>query len=206
MDTQIQFELRHIVLRQPQKKSSGTEREPFVSLNRGKVLQSQQPERNISFTVPQFDSTSTAESIAKALANDIKGKTDLLPGFLRSNALVRTFRIIFQGLSSVDCCGPSGRATKKGNVELNNMRKVTAPSIAYIATLVRFALDSASTFASGGHHGTFNYHAFYTSIVTLLRMKEFRDSLLTWWNQRALIPNLFISYPEQVDYNETVHA
>ncbi|GJJ13556.1 hypothetical protein Clacol_007811 [Clathrus columnatus] len=122
-----------------------------------------------------------------------------------SNALVRAFCMIFQGLSSVEGHGPSGRATKKGNAELNNMHKVTVPSIVYIATLVQFALDSAPTFASGGAHGTFNYHTFYTSIITLfmmLQMKDFQDSLLTWWNQQVFP----YQDPEQINYNDTVHA
>jgi len=44
--------------------------------------------------------------------------------------------MIFQGVSSIDGKGPSSRATKKGNAQLNGMKKVTVPSIAYIAVLV----------------------------------------------------------------------
>ncbi|GJJ14859.1 hypothetical protein Clacol_009127 [Clathrus columnatus] len=135
----------------------------------------------------------------------IADSNNLLDGFLRSDMLVRGFRMVFHDPSNVNGRGPSARATKKGNAQLNNMRKVTVPSIAYIATLVRFALDSAPTFSPGGAHGTFNYQAFYTSMIDLLSMTQlnaFRENLLTWWNQQVFP----FQDPDQADDEDTVHA
>jgi len=130
---------------------------------------------------------------------------NLLGGFLRSDGLVRGFHMLFHGPSAVDGRGLSARATKKGNAQLNSMYKVTVASIAYVAALLRFALDSAPTFSVGGTHGTFDYHAFYNSLINLLTMPElqgFREELLRWWNQQVF-PN---QEPEQADDDDTVYA
>ncbi|KIJ50057.1 hypothetical protein M422DRAFT_65783 [Sphaerobolus stellatus SS14] len=135
----------------------------------------------------------------------IVNEFNILDGFLRGKMLVRAFRMVFQGPSSVDGKGPSARATKKGNAERNSMIKITIPAIAYIATLVHFALDSTASFTAGGDHGNFDNNAFYRSIIDLLMvppMAPFRKELLKWWNNQVF-PN---REPEQVDDGNTVHA
>ncbi|KIJ35483.1 hypothetical protein M422DRAFT_144977, partial [Sphaerobolus stellatus SS14] len=112
---------------------------------------------------------------------------DLLEGFLRSEMLICGFHMVFQGPSAIDGRGPSAHATKKGNAQLNNMSKVTIPSISYTATLVciHFALNSVPAFTAGGSHGSFDNNAFYRSIIdlfTVLEMATHRHELLNWWN------------------------
>jgi hypothetical protein len=54
--------------------------------------------------------------------------------------------MIFQGPSAINGKGPSARATKKGNAQLNGMHEVTVPSIAYVATLVRLLFHPVNSF------------------------------------------------------------
>ncbi|KAJ2929068.1 hypothetical protein H1R20_g8025, partial [Candolleomyces eurysporus] len=70
------------------------------------------------------------------------------------------------------------------------MKAVTGPSIAYIATQLRFALCSASTFSRTDRVTDSEY--FYNLIVELLEDPEEReeaDELLRWWN-RQIFPKL----------------
>ncbi|KAF8530729.1 hypothetical protein JB92DRAFT_2694636 [Gautieria morchelliformis] len=109
---------------------------------------------------------------------------NLLPGFLRSEILIRAYHAVMIGPSAINGRGTSARATKKGNAQLNNMTDISIPSISYIATLVHFGLSSQGTFHVGGDLGRFDYHGFYCSIVDLLgdeRMVQRRKALLRWW-------------------------
>ncbi|KAG2006250.1 hypothetical protein CC2G_002584 [Coprinopsis cinerea AmutBmut pab1-1] len=104
-------------------------------------------------------------------------------GLLRGELLVKGFRHIFLAPSSVDS---EGRATRAGNARLHNMTSVTAASIAYVATQVRFALSSASTFNRSDKE--LDSEAFYITLLDLLEdpdEKEEITSLIDWWNQQV---------------------
>ncbi|KAH6905952.1 hypothetical protein BKA70DRAFT_1107191 [Coprinopsis sp. MPI-PUGE-AT-0042] len=107
-------------------------------------------------------------------------------GLLRSALLVMAFRHIFTSPSSVD---EDPRLTRSGNARIHGMTKVTATSIAYVATQVRFALSSASTFSRSNRET--DSETFYTSILEILEdadEKEEADCLLEWWN-KAIFPS-----------------
>ncbi|KAJ3525548.1 hypothetical protein NMY22_g10525 [Coprinellus aureogranulatus] len=107
---------------------------------------------------------------------------DMWEGLFRSRILIQAFKHIFISPSSVD--GQS-RATRSGNAYMHGMESVTAPSIAYVATLVRFSLSSASTFSRSDT--TTDSQRFYNTIVDFLEMEEEEESvsdLLAWWNQQ----------------------
>ncbi|KAJ2920915.1 hypothetical protein H1R20_g16177, partial [Candolleomyces eurysporus] len=59
-------------------------------------------------------------------------------GLWRGNLLVKGFKHVFTSPSSVE---EATRATRAGNVEINGMRRVTIPSLAYIATLASGFLE-----------------------------------------------------------------
>ncbi|KIJ30656.1 hypothetical protein M422DRAFT_267805 [Sphaerobolus stellatus SS14] len=137
--------------------------------------------------------------------NHMVNPFNILEGFLRGPMLVKASQMVFTGPSSVNGKGPSARATKKGNAQLNSMTKITIPSIAYVATLVHFALDSTLSFTTGGGHGNFDNNTFYHSIINLLmvpQMETINKTLLNWWNDQVF-PN---REPEQIDDDQSIHA
>ncbi|TEB08775.1 hypothetical protein FA13DRAFT_1647227, partial [Coprinellus micaceus] len=102
-------------------------------------------------------------------------------GLLRNRILVQAYKHIFTSPSSVH--GES-RATRSGNAELHGMDTVTVPSIAYIATLVRFSLSSVTTFCRTD--AVTDHQRFYNTIVDFLEMEEEQvqvGELLDWWNR-----------------------
>ncbi|KAF8514392.1 hypothetical protein JB92DRAFT_2830012 [Gautieria morchelliformis] len=116
---------------------------------------------------------------------------NLLLGFLRSDILVHAYHAIIIGPSAIEGRGPSAHATKKGNVQLNNMNDISIASLSYIATLVHFGLSSQGTFNVGGDLGRFNYLAFHRAIEDLLsheRMGTRCEVLLRWWKGK-IFPN-----------------
>ncbi|KAG1758762.1 hypothetical protein EDD22DRAFT_956575 [Suillus occidentalis] len=99
-------------------------------------------------------------------------------GLLRSRLLA--YKHVFTSLSSVE---KEPKATRSGNARLHGMNSVTAASIAYIATQVRFALSSSSVFSRTDT--TTDSETFYHSLLDVLEdpdeSKEV-DELLMWWN------------------------
>ncbi|KAG2741807.1 hypothetical protein P692DRAFT_20751236, partial [Suillus brevipes Sb2] len=65
-------------------------------------------------------------------------------GLFRSVLLVCAYRHVFTSPSSMD---KEPRATRSGNARIHGMTRVTLPSIAYIATQIRFALTSSPVFS-----------------------------------------------------------
>ncbi|KAF6741310.1 hypothetical protein DFP72DRAFT_802394 [Ephemerocybe angulata] len=110
------------------------------------------------------------------------GDAKVWDGLFKSRLLVNAYKHVFTSPSSVGEKG-SSRATRSSNARIHGMKSVTIPSIAYIATQVRFALHSQSTFLRTDLVTDSEY--FYDSVVALLEdMKERQEvnELLTWWN------------------------
>ncbi|PSS05514.1 hypothetical protein PHLCEN_2v3796 [Hermanssonia centrifuga] len=108
-------------------------------------------------------------------------------GLFRSELLVNGYKFIFTSPSSVE---NEPKATRSGNARIHDMKKVTLPSLAYVATQVWFALTSAATFSQ---LGVANYaEDLYNSIIELLEDPEELEhvsSLLAWWNQCVILPS-----------------
>ncbi|KAH6893813.1 hypothetical protein BKA70DRAFT_1118743, partial [Coprinopsis sp. MPI-PUGE-AT-0042] len=101
-------------------------------------------------------------------------------GLLKNTLLVKAFKFIFLSPSSVD--GDRG-ATRAGNARLHGMTKVTKASLAYVATLVRFALSSATVFSRTDEE--MDSETFYNSLLEFLEdpeEQEEAEALLDWWN------------------------
>ncbi|KAJ3517391.1 hypothetical protein NMY22_g13977 [Coprinellus aureogranulatus] len=113
---------------------------------------------------------------------DLKcNEEDMWDGLLKGRILVQAFKHIFTSPSSVD---GDTRATRSGNAQIHGMKRVTAPSIAYIATLVRFSLTSAGSF-SRSDPGT-DSQTFYNSLLSFLEEEDEQEQvseLLYWWNE-----------------------
>ncbi|TEB21637.1 hypothetical protein FA13DRAFT_1757488 [Coprinellus micaceus] len=108
---------------------------------------------------------------------------DAWRGLLRGRLLVLGFKHVFIAPSSAE---ESSRATRAGNARLHGMTRVTPASIAYIATQIRFALSSSSTFCRTNKDG--ESELFYHSILELLEdpdeIEEVK-ALLAWWDKRV---------------------
>ncbi|KAI0055392.1 hypothetical protein BV25DRAFT_1921867 [Artomyces pyxidatus] len=107
-------------------------------------------------------------------------------GLFRNQLLVSAFKHIFTSPSSVD---KEPRATRAGNARIHGMTRVTAASIAYVATQVRFALSSATMFSRTDT--VLDSERFYNSVFELFEDIDERqevDSLITWWN-RQIFPS-----------------
>ncbi|KZP11713.1 hypothetical protein FIBSPDRAFT_756419 [Athelia psychrophila] len=102
-------------------------------------------------------------------------------GLFRGAFLVLAYKHIFTSPSSVDS---ETKATRSGNARIHGMTAVTLPSIAYVATQVRFALSSQSTFARTD--SITDTERFYNSIMVLFRNKDELsevNELTAWWNR-----------------------
>ncbi|EJD00043.1 uncharacterized protein FOMMEDRAFT_30734 [Fomitiporia mediterranea MF3/22] len=107
-----------------------------------------------------------------------------LKGFLKGELMVKAFRAIFicpssAGTSSIT----QSRATKKGNVALSNMMKVTPGSIAYITTQTYFVIVSKNIFSA---LSVPEIEEMYDSIYTIFKskvpfIKDYTKELLNWW-------------------------
>ncbi|KAF6741164.1 hypothetical protein DFP72DRAFT_1084751 [Ephemerocybe angulata] len=101
-------------------------------------------------------------------------------GFLRSDLLVSAFKHVFTSPSSVE---REVRATRSGNAELHGMKSVTIASLAYIATMVRFALSSNAVFTRNDKATA--SEVFYRDLINFLEKdteKRELEALLVWWN------------------------
>ncbi|KAF5337961.1 hypothetical protein D9611_014830 [Ephemerocybe angulata] len=104
-------------------------------------------------------------------------------GLFRSELLVKGFKHIFTSPSSVD---DEPRATRSGNARIHGMNQVTRPSLAYVATQVRFALTSSATFSRTDLET--DSETFFTSVLECLEDPREQDEvkpLLAWWNQHC---------------------
>ncbi|KAH7905470.1 hypothetical protein BJ138DRAFT_1138263 [Hygrophoropsis aurantiaca] len=103
-------------------------------------------------------------------------------GLLKNRLLINAYKHVFTSPSSVD---KEPKATRAGNACLHGMLAVTASSIAYIATQVRFALCSSSVFSRTDI--ITDSETFYSSILDLMEDPEEKQEvtdLLTWWNRQ----------------------
>ncbi|KAG2103042.1 hypothetical protein BD769DRAFT_1630920 [Suillus cothurnatus] len=97
-------------------------------------------------------------------------------GLFQSALLVCAYKHVFTSPSSVD---REPKATRSGNARIHGMTRVTLPSVAYIATQVRFALTS-SLFTDS--------ERFYNSILDVFEdpdEKQEVDNLVVWWNRQV---------------------
>ncbi|KAF8526381.1 hypothetical protein JB92DRAFT_2805934 [Gautieria morchelliformis] len=114
---------------------------------------------------------------------------NLCASFLRNEMLVRAWHMIFQGPSAVDG-RTSNKATKCGNALHHGMKSVTVNALAYIATLVYFALSSQEVFSAGGGDNEFDYYEFYRGLVATLEEEfsaEDRSQVIEWWNRQVFL-------------------
>ncbi|KAF8490296.1 hypothetical protein JB92DRAFT_3147897 [Gautieria morchelliformis] len=114
---------------------------------------------------------------------------DLFKSFLRNEILVRAWRLIFQGPSTLD--GHPSPNAKRGNACINGMKKVTVAALAYVATLVYFALSSQEKFRPRGDGHTFDFYTFYCGLITCMNedaTAKDHDAILLWWNKQVF-PN-----------------
>ncbi|KAF6765313.1 hypothetical protein DFP72DRAFT_798048, partial [Ephemerocybe angulata] len=118
-------------------------------------------------------------------------------GLFRSSLLVSAYKHVFTSPSSVGIATAS-RATRSCNARIHGMKSVSIPSIAYIATQVRFALTSTQSFSRTDLVTDSEY--FYNLIIELLddpeEIIEVND-LLLWWNRQI--------FPAHISDSRAVH-
>ncbi|KAJ3535083.1 hypothetical protein NMY22_g6646 [Coprinellus aureogranulatus] len=133
--------------------------------------------------------------------NDEKIRRDLTCGQLVpirgsvASLYLSAYKHVFTSPSSVH--GGANKATRSSNARIHGMTAVTIPSIAYIATQVRFALNDSPSFSRTDLVTDSEY--FYNLIIDLLEdesEKEEVGDLLKWWNQQI--------FPAQIQHNRTV--
>ncbi|KAH9061822.1 hypothetical protein EDB83DRAFT_2675478 [Lactarius deliciosus] len=130
--------------------------------------------------------------------------SDPYKGFLRSNLLVVAYKHVFISPSSAKV---ANRSTRGGNALLHNISWVTFESVAYIATVVRFALSNDPVFVPGGQdpvtgqQSGFPYRDFYRELLIhkdFLQVEEELELLLQWWNEKI--------FPRTVYHTSTVNS
>ncbi|KAF7968023.1 hypothetical protein HWV62_32152 [Athelia sp. TMB] len=115
--------------------------------------------------------------------NETYDPSDGWSGFLRGVLLVKAYKQIFLSPSSVEHTDRS-KSSRVGNARLHGMKCVNVPSIAYIATQVRFTLSSASTFARSDEVS--DSGRFYDNLMEFLLQPDEQEEvaeLLVWWNR-----------------------
>ncbi|KAH8981631.1 hypothetical protein EDB92DRAFT_1952984 [Lactarius akahatsu] len=129
---------------------------------------------------------------------------DPYKGFLRSDLLVMAYKHVFISPSSAKV---ANRSTRGGNAALHNISWVTFESVAYIATVVRFALSNDPVFVPGGQdpvtgqQSGFPYRDFYRELLIhkgFLEVEEELELLLQWWNEKI--------FPRTVYHTSTVNS
>ncbi|KAG2147961.1 hypothetical protein DEU56DRAFT_753227 [Suillus clintonianus] len=116
--------------------------------------------------------------------NEEVNQEQIFEGWLENELLVQGYLHIFKSPSSA--IKDAGATARRGNASMHGIRTVSIPSIAYVATLIRFVLSSQSSM-SRGHKAQFSYETFYNNIVrtTFEELDNVQlASLLTWWNGR----------------------
>ncbi|KZP23215.1 hypothetical protein FIBSPDRAFT_737788 [Athelia psychrophila] len=103
-------------------------------------------------------------------------------GLFRSSLLITAYKFVFTSPSSVE---KESKATRSGNARIHGMTEVTLPSIAYIATQVRFALSSSAIFTRNDTNT--DSERFYHSILDLFEDLEEQkevNELKQWWDRQ----------------------
>ncbi|KAH9022880.1 hypothetical protein EDB85DRAFT_2151490 [Lactarius pseudohatsudake] len=122
---------------------------------------------------------------------DIFTRSDFFKGFLRGPVLLAAYRYIFISPSAAK---ETDRSTRGGNLSLHGVTFVTYESVAYAATVTRFALSNEPTFTAGGRGNArrqragFPYRQFYRELLEhkgLMTEDELVD-LLQYWNETIL--------------------
>ncbi|KZP29412.1 hypothetical protein FIBSPDRAFT_908305 [Athelia psychrophila] len=106
--------------------------------------------------------------------------TQPLLGLFKSAILVAGYKHIFTSPSSVD---REPKATRSGNAHINGMNDVTFASIAYVATMIRFAISSSSCFSRTDY--VTDSERFYKTVMDLFndaRARTRMNELKSWWN------------------------
>ncbi|KAJ2921658.1 hypothetical protein H1R20_g15434, partial [Candolleomyces eurysporus] len=102
-------------------------------------------------------------------------------GLFRGELIYDGFKHVFIAPSSVG--EESSRATRSGNAQIHGMTSVTIASLAYIATIVRFSLQSVENFCRTDKQS--GSEGFYRSMIKFLEdpeEKEEVEELLKYWN------------------------
>ncbi|KAG1725958.1 hypothetical protein EDD22DRAFT_853618 [Suillus occidentalis] len=120
--------------------------------------------------------------------NKVVNPGDFFKGWLENELLVQGYLHIFKSPSSaIYIDGVLDKySTRRGNAAVHGIRTVSVPSIAYVATLIRFVLSSQGSM-SHGHKSQFSYESFYNNIVrtTFESLDDAQlATLCTWWNGR----------------------
>ncbi|KAF7983683.1 hypothetical protein HWV62_19593 [Athelia sp. TMB] len=107
-------------------------------------------------------------------------------GFLRNDLLVKGYLYVFRGPSVASSGGQEDTSRRRGNATLHNIKRVSLPSIAYVAVLIRFTLSSQPTFSAGGTSGRWAHRKFYQQILALTGAMQSGDvkDLLGWWDNQ----------------------
>lgn len=113
---------------------------------------------------------------------------DMNKGFLRGGLLVKALLSIFIGPAAArpgsHCSGAGGYA------DILNLQTLTIPSLAFAATVVRYALSAESSckWSFGKNTPGFNNLSFYQQIITTVGSWKHDDkrSLIMWWNRAIL--------------------
>ncbi|KAF9475072.1 hypothetical protein BDN70DRAFT_936157 [Pholiota conissans] len=98
-------------------------------------------------------------------ADHVYDPTDISKDLLNNHVMYRAAKHIFQGPSSA-LEEPGCHRGKQGNAAISGITSMSAYTIAYVATQVRFALSSTSSWTA--RDGTFSYAEFYWHVVGLL--------------------------------------
>jgi len=123
---------------------------------------------------------------------------DAYNGFLRSALLVTAYKHIFISPSSAR---ETNKSTRGGNAALHNITFVTYESIAYVATVTRYALSDEPSFGPGGsdtdkrRRRGFPYRMFYREILDHkdLMTEDELISLIQWWNEKIFPRTIYTS-------------
>ncbi|TEB30832.1 hypothetical protein FA13DRAFT_1791985 [Coprinellus micaceus] len=136
------------------------------------------------------------KSLKSAVVDWITPPNQYLNPPLQRNA----YKHVFTSPSSVYATNNgASKATRSSNARIHGMTQVTIPSIAYIATQVRFALSSSTTFSRTDLVTDSEF--FYDLIIDLLEDPDEEievAQLLRWWNQQI--------FPVQVKDSRSVHG
>ncbi|KAH9036291.1 hypothetical protein EDB84DRAFT_1437712 [Lactarius hengduanensis] len=128
---------------------------------------------------------------------DVFTLDDIYKGFLRGPVLLMAYKYIFISPSSAR---ETDRSTRGGNASLHDVTFVTYESVAYVATVTRFALSNEPAFGPGGRDnniqvGGFPYRAFYREILEHkeLMLEDELVSLLLYWNEKIFPRSIYSS-------------
>ncbi|KIJ24723.1 hypothetical protein M422DRAFT_274447 [Sphaerobolus stellatus SS14] len=123
---------------------------------------------------------------------------NLFESFLHSNLLA--WRMIFIGPKATFDGVPAPRQGGKGNAAKNCVKHMTVGTLAYLMTIVYFALRSDTTFHAGGGE-SFDYAEFYRSLTMTMTKdaspEQLKD-LLIWWDWKVF-PNNVDEFSEDDD-------